>query len=156
MKVVDTTILTDYLDGHDAVRKYLEAHPDVYITPAPVFTEILRGEVYNPDPSTVDLPGARSALDFVDVLPVDEQLAVAAAEFAGQVYPPGPKVAAVGAIVGALARRSSLTTQTSHTPGHRTSSTPTRTEIDVSPQSNDINETVPFDGVAEATSRRFR
>jgi predicted nucleic acid-binding protein len=112
MKVVDTTFLIDYLDGHDAVREYLEAHPDVYVTPSPAFTEVLQGEAYKTDPPTIDLPGARSALDFVDVLPVDEQLAVAAAEFAGDVYPPGPKMGAVDAIVGALARRESATVVT--------------------------------------------
>lgn len=112
MKVVDTTFLVDYLDDHDAVREYLEAHPDVYITPAPAYTEVLQGEAYKSDRSTVDIPGARAALDFVDVLPVDEQLAVSAAEFAGDVYPPGPKMGAVDAIVGALARREGATAVT--------------------------------------------
>lgn len=109
MRVVDTTFLIDYLDGHDAVRRYLEHHPDVYVTPAPVYTEVLQGEVYKSDRSTVDLPGARNALDFVDVLDVDERLSVAAAEFAGDVFPPGPKMGAVDAIVGALARRENAT-----------------------------------------------
>lgn len=112
MKVVDTTFLIDYLDNHGAVREYLEAHPGVYVTPAPAFTEVLQGEVYKSDPSTIDIPGARSALDFVDVLPVDEQLAVAAAKFAGDVYPPGPKMGAVDAMVGALARREGATVVT--------------------------------------------
>lgn len=105
MRVVDTTFLVDYLDGHDAVREYLETHPDVYVTPAPAFTEVLQGEAYKSDQSTVDIPGARTALDFVDVLTVDEQLAVRAAEFASDVFPPGPKMGAVDALVGALARR---------------------------------------------------
>jgi predicted nucleic acid-binding protein len=105
MTVVDTTFLIDYLGDHDAVRAYLQENPDVYVTPAPAYTEVLRGEVYNSDPSTVDLPGVRAALDFVDVLPVDESLAVRAAEFAGDVHPPGPKLGAVDALVGALARR---------------------------------------------------
>lgn len=105
MRVVDTTFLIDYLDGHEAVRQYLEEHPDIYVTPAPVYTEVLQGEAYKSDHSTVDLPGVRDALDFVDVLEVGEQLSVAAAEFAGDVFPPGPKMGAVDAIVGALARR---------------------------------------------------
>lgn len=109
MKVVDTTFLIDYLADHDTVREYLETNPDVYVTPAPAFTEVLLGEAYKSDQSTVDFPGARAALDFVDVLAVDEQLAVRAAEFAGDVYPPGPKMGAVDAIVGALARRESAT-----------------------------------------------
>lgn len=112
MKVVDTTFLVDYLDGHDAVRDYLESHPDVYVTPAPAFTEVLQGEAYKSDRSTVDIPGARGALDFVDVIAVDERLAVAAAEFAGEVYPPGPKMGAVDALVGALARREDATVVT--------------------------------------------
>jgi predicted nucleic acid-binding protein len=105
MRVVDTTFLIDYLDGHDAVRQYLEEHPDVYVTPAPAYTEVLQGEVYKSNRSTVDIPGVRDALDFVDVLEVGERLSVAAAEFAGDVFPPGPKMGAVDAIVGALARR---------------------------------------------------
>jgi predicted nucleic acid-binding protein len=109
MKVVDTTFLIDYLDDHDAVRDYLGTHPDVYVTPAPALTEVLQGEAYKSDHSTVDVPGARSALEFVDVLGIDEQLSVAAAEFASDVYPPGPKIGAVDAIVGALARREGAT-----------------------------------------------
>lgn len=109
MRVVDTTFLVDYLDDHDAVRTYLQENPDVYVTPAPAYTEVLQGEVHKSDPSTVDLPGARAALDFVDVLGVDESLAVRAAEFAGEVYPPGPKMGAVDALVGALARREGAT-----------------------------------------------
>jgi predicted nucleic acid-binding protein len=109
MKVVDTTFLIDYLDDHDAVRAYLQENPDVYVTPAPAYTEVLQGEVYKSDPSTVDLAGARAALDFVDVLDVDEALAVRAAEFAGDVHPPGPKMGAVDALVGALARREGAT-----------------------------------------------
>lgn len=112
MKVVDTTFLVDYLDDHDAVRDYLETNADVYATPAPAFTEVLQGEAYKSDHSTVDIPGARSALDFVDVLTVDERLSVAAAEFASDVYPPGPKMGAVDAIVGALARRAGATVVT--------------------------------------------
>jgi len=112
MKVVDTTFLVDYLSGHDAVRAYLEANPDVYVTPAPAFTEVLQGEAYKSDRSTVDVPGARAALDFVDALAVDEQLAVRAAEFAAEVYPPGPKMGAVDAVVGALARREGATVVT--------------------------------------------
>lgn len=105
MRVVDTTFLIDYLDGHDAVRRYLEGHPDSYVTPAPVYTGVLQGEAYKSDRSTVDIPGARNALDFVDVLEVDERLSAAAAEFAGDIVPPGPKMGAVDAIIGALARR---------------------------------------------------
>jgi predicted nucleic acid-binding protein len=105
MRVVDTTFLIDYLDGHDAVRQYLERNPDVYGTPAPTYTEVLQGEAYNSDRAIVDIPGARRALDFVDVLEVGERLSVAAAEFADEVFPPGPKMGAVDAIVGALARR---------------------------------------------------
>jgi predicted nucleic acid-binding protein len=109
MRVVDTTFLVDYLDDHDAVRAYLQNTPDVYVTPAPAYTEALQGEVYKSDPSTVDLPGVRAALDFVDVLDVDESLAVRAAEVAGEVHPPGPKMGAVDALVGALARREGAT-----------------------------------------------
>jgi predicted nucleic acid-binding protein len=105
MRVVDTTFLADYLDGHDAVRAYLEANPDAYVTPASVSTEVLQGEVYKSDRLTVDLPGARTALDFADVLPADEDLAARAAAFAGEVHPPGPRMSAVDALVGALARR---------------------------------------------------
>jgi hypothetical protein len=47
------------------------------VTPAPALTEVLQGEACNPDHSTVDIPGARSALESVDVLGVDEQLSVA-------------------------------------------------------------------------------
>lgn len=112
MKVVDTTFLIDYLDDHDAVRDYLETNPDIYVTPAPALTEVLQGEAYKVDHSTVTIPGARSALDFVDVLSVDEQLSVVAAEFASDVYPPGPKMGAVDAIVGALARREGATVVT--------------------------------------------
>jgi len=105
MRVVDTTFLIDYLDDHDAVRQYLQRHPDIYVTPAPAFTEVLQGEAYKSDPSTVDISGARNALEFVDVVEVGERLSVAAAEFADDVFPPGPKMGAVDAIVGALARR---------------------------------------------------
>jgi predicted nucleic acid-binding protein len=112
MKVVDTTFLIDYLDDHDAVRDYLESNPEIYVTPAPALTEVLQGEAYKADHSTVDISGARGALDFVDVLAVDERLSVAAAEFASDVYPPGPKMGAIDAIVGALARREGATVVT--------------------------------------------
>lgn len=109
MKVVDTTFLIDYLNDHDAVRAYLKENPDIYLTPAAAYTEVLQGEVYESDSSTVDLPGVRAALDFVEVVDVNEQLTVRAAEFAGEVHPPGPRMGAVGALIGALARREGAT-----------------------------------------------
>jgi len=115
MRVVGTTFLVDYLADHDAVREYLDANPDVYVTPTPALTEVLQGEAYKSDRSTVDIPGARGALDFLDVIGVDDRLTVRAAEFAGEVYPPGPKMGAVDAIVGALARREGATVVTNDT-----------------------------------------
>ena len=59
--------------------------------------------------SAVANAGARASLDFVDVLDVGEALAVRAAEFAGDVHSPGPKMGAVDALGGALARREGAT-----------------------------------------------
>ena len=70
MKVLDATFLADYLEDVDAATRYLEEHStERFVIPAPAFAEVLVGEGNGPDES--DIEGAREALSWAEVYPVD-------------------------------------------------------------------------------------
>lgn len=79
------------------------AHPDErFVVPSPVFTEYLLGSVHSSEPT--DLEGARSELAWTEIVEIDENTAVTAAEVADEIGPEGPHLTAVDALVAALGR----------------------------------------------------
>jgi len=103
MKVLDATFLIDYGNKVDAAAEYLLDHIDErFIVPAPVFTEYLLGSVHSSE--ATDLEGARSELSWTEVVQIDENAAVTAAEVADEIGPEGPHLTAVDALVAAVGR----------------------------------------------------
>jgi len=102
MKVLDGTFLIDYLDGVEATREYLQNHEsEAYVIPAPAYTEALLGEGNGPQG---DIDGAREALAWGEVHPVDERTAVTAAEISDEVGPQGPFLNGMDAVIAAVGR----------------------------------------------------
>lgn len=103
MKVLDATFLADYFEDVDTATRYLEEHAnDRFVIPAPAFAEVLVGEGNGPDES--DIEGAREALSWAEVYPVDERTAVTAAEIADEVGPQGPYLTGMDGVIAAVAR----------------------------------------------------
>ena len=68
MTLYDSSVLIDYLNGHDAAVEYVSDHLDERaVAPPLVLFEIYQGEVFESGPADFDVPGIREALD-VDVL----------------------------------------------------------------------------------------
>jgi predicted nucleic acid-binding protein len=103
MNILDTSFLIDYGDGDEAAEAYLDAHEDdVFVLPAPVYTEYLLGTVHSEDPT--DVEAARGELAWGEVVEITEEMAVTAGEIADEVGPEGPRLAAVDALVAAVGR----------------------------------------------------
>ncbi|WP_435076365.1 PIN domain-containing protein [Halococcus sp. AFM35] len=103
MKVLDTSFLIDYGNGVDAAGEYLRTNEDdVFVIPAPVYTEYLLGTVHS-DADT-DIAAARQELAWGEVAAVTEEMAVVAAAIADEIGPQGPNLAAVDALVAAVGR----------------------------------------------------
>lgn len=103
MKVLDTSFLIDYGNEVDAAGEYLAAHEDeVFVIPAPVYTEYLLGTVHSD--ATTEIPEARRELAWGEVVEITEETAVIAAEIADEIGPQGPNLAAVDALVAAVGR----------------------------------------------------
>lgn len=103
MKVLDATFLADYLADVDAATQYLEEHSsEQFVIPAPAFAEVLVGEGNGPDES--DIEGAREALAWAEVYPVDERTAITAGEVAAEVGPQGPFLTGMDSVIAAVGR----------------------------------------------------
>jgi len=103
MKVLDATFLVDYLTNHPSAIQYLDDHSsERFVVPLPAFAEILVGEGNGPDAS--DIPGARDALSWAEVYPVDEQTAAHAAEIADEIGPEGPYLTGMDGLIAAVGR----------------------------------------------------
>lgn len=103
MKVLDASFLIDYLEGVDAATGYLQDHStERFVIPAPAFAEVLVGEGNGPGES--DIAGAREALSWGEVYPIDERTAVTAAEIADEMGPEGPFLTGMDALVAAVGR----------------------------------------------------
>ena len=103
MKVLDATFLADYLADVDAATQYLEEHStEQFVIPAPAFAEALVGEGNGPDES--DIEGAREALAWAEVYPVDERTAVTAGEIAEEIGPQGPFLTGMDGVIAAVGR----------------------------------------------------
>lgn len=103
MKILDATFLADYLEGVDGATGYLREHStERFVFPAPAFAEVLVGEGNGPGES--DIEGARHALAWGEVYPVDERTAVTAAEIADEMGPQGPFLTGMDGLVAAVGR----------------------------------------------------
>lgn len=103
MKVLDATFLVDYLEDVDGATGYLQKHStERFVFPAPAFAEVLVGEGNGSDES--DIEGARQALAWGEVYPVDDRTAVTAAEIADDVGPQGPFLTGMDGLIAAVGR----------------------------------------------------
>ena len=103
MKDLDTSFLIDYGNEVDAAGEYLEEHEEeVFILPAPVYTEYLLGTVHSG--AGTDISEARQELAWGEVIEITEEKGVVAAEIADEIGPQGPQLAAVDALVAAIGR----------------------------------------------------
>ena len=103
MKVLDTLFLIDYGNEVDAAGEYLEEHEDeVFILPAPVYTEYLLGTVHSS--AETDIADTQQELAWGEVIEITEETALTAAEIADEISPQGPHLAAVDALVAAVGR----------------------------------------------------
>lgn len=90
MKVLDATVLIDYLDGFEPTRQFYEENGgDLirWVVPVPALAEVLVGEGNLPNG---DVDGVRADLSWVDVHPVDEQTAITAGQIADEIAPGDP------------------------------------------------------------------
>ncbi|WP_436347045.1 PIN domain-containing protein [Natronorubrum sp. FCH18a] len=91
------------LEDVDAATRYLEEHStERFVIPAPAFAEVLVGEGNGPDES--DIEGAREALSWAEVYPVDGGTAITAAEVADEVGPQGPYLTGIDGVIAAVGR----------------------------------------------------
>lgn len=103
MKVLDNTFLIDYDNGVEETRAYFEIHIDAeFVTPAPVYTEFLIGDVHG-DYDT-DLDVLAQNIEWVDVIEVNKRIARLAADVADEIGEQGPELTAVDTLVAATAR----------------------------------------------------
>lgn len=82
--LLDTTFLIDYLNGSDDVRRFLEAHEeDEIATTAMNYKEVAVGWRLNDafDPQVLS-----AAFDWLDVMAITAEHAVAASEFEAELY----------------------------------------------------------------------
>jgi len=104
MRVLDANFLIDYLDGEPATEAYYEDHgagAEVWIVPAPAYTETLVGVGNHPDG---DVERVVEALRWSDVYEIDESLAVEAGRIADEIGAQGPYLDGVDALVAAVGR----------------------------------------------------
>jgi len=103
MKVLDATFLIDYGNEVDAAAEYLLGHVDErFVIPSPIYTEYLLGSVHSSEPT--DIEGARTELAWGEVVEIDKDTAVTAAEIADEIGPQGPNLTAIDALVAAVGR----------------------------------------------------
>jgi len=82
--LLDTTFLIDYLSGSDDVRRFLEAHEgDEFATTAMNYKEVAVGWRLD---GAFDPEELSAAFDWLDVLPIASEHALAASEFEAELY----------------------------------------------------------------------
>ncbi|WP_135827495.1 PIN domain-containing protein [Halorussus halobius] len=102
MKVLDSSFLMDYEDGHPATKDYLLDHSDEeFLVPVPIYVEFLLGGIYGEESSP---QRARRNLEWVETYPVSEETADHATEIADEVDERGPHLSAVDALVAGVSR----------------------------------------------------
>lgn len=102
MKVLDSSFLMDYEDGHPATKAYLLDHDDEeFVVPTPIYAEFLLGGVYGVK-STPD--EARQHLEWVEVYPVSEETGDHATEIADEIDAHGPRLSPIDALVAGVSR----------------------------------------------------
>ncbi|OTF02446.1 type II toxin-antitoxin system VapC family toxin [Halorubrum sp. SD612] len=83
--LLDTTFLIDYLDGSDDVRRFLEAHGgDEFATTAMTYKEVAVGLRLD---DAFDPRRLAAAFEWLDVVPVASDHALAASAFEAELYP---------------------------------------------------------------------
>ncbi|USZ66958.1 PIN domain-containing protein [Halorussus salilacus] len=102
MKVLDSSFLMDYEDGHPTTKEYLLDHSDeAFVVPAPIYTEFLLGGVYG----TESTPGkAKQNLEWVEVHSIGEETAEHATEIAAEIDAQGPHLSPIDALVAGASR----------------------------------------------------
>jgi predicted nucleic acid-binding protein len=102
MKVLDSSFLMDYEDGHPATKEYLLDHSnEEFVVPAPIYTEFLLGGVYGRE-STPEQ--ARQHLEWVEIHSVSEETAEHATEIADEIDAQGRYLSPIDALVAGVSR----------------------------------------------------
>jgi len=82
--LLDTTFLIDYLGGTDDVRRFLEAHEgEEFATTAMNYREVAVGRRLG---DSFDPERLASAFDWLDVIPIGSEHALAASAFEAELY----------------------------------------------------------------------
>lgn len=105
MRVVDAYFLVDLLDDDPDAIAYLEEHEDVvdsWLVAAANYAEVLVGEGNYPGG---DVYQTHDALDFLDVVDVDETTALLAGQIAQEIGDEGPFLDGSDAIAAAIGRQ---------------------------------------------------
>lgn len=104
MKVLDATFLIDYGNEEEETAEYLlENRDERFLIPAPIYTEYLLGAVHGTEEPEIEV--TRSELSWAEVVEIDEEIAVVAAEVADDIGPQGPHLTAIDALVAAVGRQ---------------------------------------------------
>lgn len=103
MKVLDSSFLIDYENGHPDAATFLEENvDDAFVLPSTVYTEYLLGEANAaPDP---DLPAVRAEIDWAQVWTVTRETADLGLEAVAELPADAPHLDGVDATVVGVAR----------------------------------------------------
>lgn len=102
MKILDATVLIDYLAGIDTTAEYLLAREDEqFVLPAPAYAEVLVGEGNKPDG---DVAEAKAELSWGEVYETGEGTAELAGEIADEIGPQGPFLTGMDGLIAAAGR----------------------------------------------------
>jgi predicted nucleic acid-binding protein len=103
MKVLDTTILIDYLDDQPSATGFLTEHAnEELIVPIPAYAEAVVGE--GNQPGAADIPGIENALAWGEIYDVDKRHALMGARIADEIEPAGPYLGGCDALIAAVSR----------------------------------------------------
>jgi len=104
MKVLDASFLIDYLGGDPATADFYEEHGGDairWVAPVPALAEVLVGVGNGPDG---DVGSVYVDLQWLDVHPTDEHLAVTASRIVDEIGPEGPYLDGPDALIAAVGR----------------------------------------------------
>lgn len=102
MKILDATVLIDYLAGIDTTAEYLLAREDEqFVLPAPAYAEVLVGEGNKPDG---DVAEAKAELSWGEVYETGEGTAELAGEIADEIGPQAPFLTGMDGLIAAAGR----------------------------------------------------